>query len=315
VNGIMVEQVESNRLARTLDWHIQHIENYQPYCAEHRYRQDKDTLAWRSKPLCELIFLVLILHRQRLTSPEFIALEQHALRSACGFEWEALMAEDPSSSVCVAMAMDLFALHAVPMPALFAQFRRARSVGYFHSVLRIPFRDMDYQYMMSKVVSESDYVALEAGFAMTAFGLGKNPCSYSVNDIYSLTHALFYLTDMGAIELDRRTLGVADGRLQRTLMILVTMMLRGDNNDVLGELLICIRICRLPLRVVEQRFCSAAMEKVLAGMAPDGCVPSSARSIERAAGGNAKFLEVYHTTLVVSILLGLGGEQGWASCH
>lgn len=311
----MVEQGEPTRLARTLDWHLQHIENYQPYFAAHHYREDKDTLAWRSKPLCELIFLVLILHRQGLASPEFIALEQRTLRAACGFEWEALMAEDPSSSVCVAMAMDLFALHAVPMPGLFAQFRRARSSGYFHSVLRIPFRDMDCHYMMSKVVSGSDPAALDAGFAMTAFGLGKNPCSYTVNDIYSLTHALFYLTDMGAIELDRRTLGVVDGRLQRTLMILVTMMLRGDNNDVLGELLICIRICRLPLRGVEQRFCAAAMAKILAGMAPDGCVPSSARSIDRAAGGTAKFLEVYHTTLVVSILLGLRGEWGWTSCH
>jgi len=308
VNCIIVEQVEPTRLARTLDWHLKHIENYQPYFPAHHYREDKDTLAWRSKPLCELIYLVLILHRLGLASPEFIALEQRTLRAAREFEWEALMAEDPSSSVCVAMAMDLLDLHAVPIPGLRAQFLRARASGYFHSVLRIPFRDMDYHYMMSKVVSDGDRGALDAGFALTAFGLGKNPCSYTVNDIYSLTHALFYLTDMGAIELDPLTSGVADGRLRRTLMVLVAMLLRGDNNDVLGELLICVRICRLSLNGFEQRLCTAAMAKILAGMAPDGCVPSSTRSIERAACGSAKFLEVYHTTLVASILLGLRGE-------
>lgn len=308
MNCIIVEQVEPTRLARTLDWHLKHIENYQPYFPAHHYREDKDTLAWRSKPLCELIYLVLILHRLGLASPEFIALEQRTLRAAREFEWEALMAEDPSSSVCVAMAMDLLDLHAVPIPGLRAQFLRARASGYFHSVLRIPFRDMDYHYMMSKVVSDGDRGALDAGFALTAFGLGKNPCSYTVNDIYSLTHALFYLTDMGAIELDPLTSGVADGRLRRTLMVLVAMLLRGDNNDVLGELMICVRICRLSLNGFEQRLCTAAMAKILAGMAPDGCVPSSTRSIERAACGSAKFLEVYHTTLVASILLGLRGE-------
>ncbi|MDV3513555.1 hypothetical protein [Stenotrophomonas sp. C1657] len=308
MNCIVVEQAEPTRLARTLDWHLKHIENYQPYFPGHHYREDKDTLAWRSKPLCELIYLVLILHRLGLASPEYTALQQRTLRAAREFEWEALMAEDPSSSVCVAMAMDLFALHAVPMHGLRAQFLRARASGYFHSVLRIPFRDMDYHYMMSKVVSGGGPGALEGGFAMTAFGLGKNPCSYTVNDIYSLTHALFYLTDMGAIELDRLTLGVADGRLRQTLMILVAMLLRGDNNDVLGELLICVRICGLSLDGFEQRLCAQALAKILSGMAPDGCVPSSARSIERAACGNAKFLEVYHTTLVASILLGLGGE-------
>ena len=308
MNCIIVEQVEPTRLARTLDWHLKHIENYQPYFPAPHYREDKDTLAWRSKPLCELIYLVLILHRLGLASPEFIALEQRTLRAAREFEWEALMAEDPSSSVCVAMAMDLLDLHAVPIPGLRAQFLRARASGYFHSVLRIPFRDMDYHYMMSKVVSDGDRGALDAGFALTAFGLGKNPCSYTVNDIYSLTHALFYLTDMGAIELDPLTSGVADGRLRRTLMVLVAMLLRGDNNDVLGELLICVRICRLSLNGFEQRLCTAAMAKILAGMAPDGCVPSSTRSIERAACGSAKFLEVYHTTLVASILLGLRGE-------
>lgn len=308
MNCIVVELAEPTRLVRTLDWHLQNIEAYQPHFSEHHYREDKDTLAWRCKPLCELIFVVLILHRLGQTSSEFIALEQRTLQMARKFEWESLMAEDPSSSVCVAMAMALFTLHEVPMPELSAQFLRARSSGYFHSVLRIPFRDMDYHYMMAKVVFGADPDRLDTGFAMTAFGLGKNPCSYTVNDIYSLTHALFYLTDMGAIELDRLTLGVADGRLQRTLMILVAMLLRGDNNDVLGELLICIRICRFQLSALEQRVCATAMTKILAGMAPDGCVPSSFHSIERAACGKARFLEVYHTTLVSSILLGLYGE-------
>lgn len=123
----------------------------------------------------------------------------------------------------------------------------ANDIRFFEGMDRLPYRQMDFAYSLG-VVGIRDYEPyLASWFANTACGRGQHLARYSIGDLYSLTHAIFCLTDVGLNPTTPGLDGVTDKRMRRHLIRLTGMMVRADNLDVLGELLLCCLMCRLDL--------------------------------------------------------------------
>jgi len=264
---------------------------------------------WRIKPLIELVLFLVIVKANGVQSKACRPLTDMVLAEASRFDWHELAAFDPASMSPLALTLQFFALHGRAPPFEPAYFEALRSTEYLHGMDRLPYREMDLQYGLSKVGRPESEAKLPVLFRDTAFGRGQLIPRYSVDDIYSLTHALFYLTDLGIRSLDTVLDGPTRHRLRRDLIQLTVVMIRGDNCDVLGELLICWIMCGIEASPTETAIMNAGLDRMLVRMTPDGAVPPTSDVRKRLLSGDAGFADVYHTTLVAAILFALVGKS------
>ena len=260
---------------------------------------------WLAKPLCELIFLLLVLHRHGVADDIVAKLDRLAIAQAREFDWHQLAAYDPSAATPLATVADYFAIMSEPHPFEVAHLDHLYRSGYFHGMDRLPYRDMDLDYCMSRIGHPVAAQGLAGAFADTAFGKRKNLSRYSIDDIYSLTHSIFYLTDLGFRRPDALLERETVARMRRTLIGLTGIMIRSDNRDVLGELLLCWRFCGIVPDAFEKRLYTAGVDQLLLHMNDDGSLPHNAKVKERSASGKARFIELYHTTLVAALFLSI----------
>lgn len=109
-----------------------------------------------------------------------------------------------------------------------------------------------------------------------------------IGDVYSITHTVFYLSDMGRRRLED------DARTERIASVLDSLVIhswRLADWDLLCELLLCLRLLSRPTALGEP-WCAAA-----AAFHQDGSLPS-----DRWARGGDAFAAAYHTTLVGVLL-------------
>ncbi len=267
--------------------------------------QRDDSMPWRVKPLGELMFLVLVLQRHRIQVKRTRPLAEFVAREVERFDWHMLAGYDPSAATPLAMLADFAAIQVRTAPFERSHFENLLVTGYFNGMDRVPYRDMDLAYSLWRIGLEASPDVMEPMFAATAFGRKQHLARYSIDDIYSLTHALFYLTDIGQRPLDETLDPSLAGRLRRELVALTAIMIRADNVDVLGELLLNWMFCGLKADALEQKIFDAGVERVLGALTPSGALPSTHRSRRRALAGEAGFHELYHTTLVGALMFSL----------
>lgn len=307
LRGFLRRQVMQRRSLAALNW----LESHGP-----SFRIDANAsfaatvagahaLPWQVKPLTELLFLLLVFKRHGLHEKRLRELDEFVLQEAASFDWHALLAYDPSAATPLAMIADFFLLHGRPPPFETDHFDALLKMHYFLGVDRVPYRDMDLAYSLWRLGHTRAMDKVGLLFAETAFGKAQCLAKYSIDDIYSLTHAIFYLTDVGHRPLSETIDAKTEPRLRRDLIALTAIMLRADNCDVLGELLLGWRFCRLRAAPHEEEIFQAGVDRIIASMMSDGSVPSTARGRERALAGKASFGELYHTTLVSSLLLSM----------
>ncbi len=113
-----------------------------------------------------------------------------------------------------------------------------------------------------------------------------------IGDMYSITHTVFYLSDMG-----RRPL--ADhgqiGRIASILDNLVIHSWRLGDWDLLCELLLALRLIGRPTALREPWQAAASAFR------PEGSLPSGTEQVDAGRRGN-EFAHAYHTTLVGVLL-------------
>jgi hypothetical protein len=264
---------------------------------------------WRVKPLIELMLFIVIVKRNNVQSKASLPLTDLVLSEAATFDWHELAAFDPAAISPLALTLQFFELHGRDHPFEIDYFETLQSTEYLYGMDRLPYRDMDLQYALSKAGRPESAEKLPGLFQDTAFGRGQLVPRYSVDDIYSLTHALFYLTDLGQQSLDAVLDPPTRLRLRRDLVVLTVAMVRGDNCDVLGELLICWIMCGFEAGPAEQAILGAGLDRMLVRMTADGAVPPTSDVRRRLLNGEAGFADVYHTTLVAAILFALLGKS------
>lgn len=265
----------------------------------------QDPIPWRIKPVGELLFLVLVLKRHGILNKEVRALGDFVEQEVGKFDWHALAAYDPSAATPLAMVADYFKFEGLPPPFEIDHFNLMNEIGYFDGMDRVPYREMDMEYSFWRIGIDRRDFDLARIFDRTAFGRGQHLPRYSVDDTYSLTHAIFYLTDVG-----RRPIGdvlsqETIARLRQQLKELTVIFIRSDNVDVLGELLINWIFLGFEREPLEELVFQKALLRVLANQSKNGAIASKAMSAQRAREGTATFLELYHTTLVGTMLLNL----------
>ncbi len=262
-------------------------------------------LPWRIKPLGELVFMLIMLHRKGISSRELRALTTFALDECEKFDWQMLASFDPSAASPVATVIDFFRLNGRTPPIDIDYIGRLNSLNYFSGMDRIPYRYMDVLYSYSRIGWEDHHNELATSFALTPFGKRQIISRYSIDDIYSLTHSLFYLSDIGNRPLSTLLDLKEVERIRKTLYRLIAIMIRSDNCDVLGELLLCARLCGFKPQGIERAIYRVGTRRMLHAQARHGSIASTEGVRLRDVDGKADFRELYHTTLVGALMLSL----------
>jgi hypothetical protein len=126
---------------------------------------------------------------------------------------------------------------------------------------------------------------------------------------------VFYLTDLGLRAVECMLDSPTARRLRDEIATLTAAMLRGDNTDVLGELLLCWLFCGIGSSGLNRVIFDLAVHQMMAAATKDGAVAPSARIFRQAMAGQATFKQLYHTTLVAAFLFNLLSETGTYAIH
>lgn len=284
------------RAVKGLDWLWTHREGFQITPSPN------DDLPWQVKPLAELMFLLTVFRRNEFEFPLSDQLGQYAMDVADGFDWHQMAAFDPSAATPLALVAKFYETESRPVPFEEAYFHFLSDIRFFEGMDRLPYRQMDFAYSMGLIGINDHAARMPVFFANTAFGRGQHLARYSIGDLYSLTHAIFYLTDVGREPTARMLDPETNQRMREHLISLTALMVRGDNVDVLGELLLCCLMCGIDLQGVNGLIFQWALQSLESWYVSDGSLPPTQAKAVKAKNGTATFAEMYHTTLV-SILL------------
>lgn len=268
-------------------------------------RANGDAIPWQVKPLAELMLLLVVMERHGVKDKLLNGLSAIAMAEGDGFDWHELAAYDPSAATGMALVADFYRTLKRSAPFDNRFFLFLNQIGYFEGMDRLPYRDMDLAYNLGRVVSAEYERDLPRWLASTAFGRRQHIVRYTIDDIYSLTHAVFYLTDLGLRPVESLLDAETAGRLRAELSTLTAAILRADNTDVLGELLLCWMFCDIERNSLNQAILDHAIYQMTAAMTKDGAVAPSARIFRQAGEGRATFKQLYHTTLVGAFLFTL----------
>lgn len=286
---------------RSIEWLCRHEDDF-------KISRAANAVPWQVKPIAELMFLLTALKRHGLRSSSLERLSEGALTEAGEFDWHELAAYDPSAATGMALVADFFHCQERPAPFDDRFFSFLNDVGYFEGMDRLPYRDMDLAYNLARVVSTDYEKEIPVWFRSTAFGRRQHIVRYSIDDVYSLTHAIFYLTDLGLRAPDTLLDVETAGRLRTELATLTGAMLRADNTDVLGELLLCWLFCGIQRTGLNGVIFAHGLRQMMAA-ATDGAVAPTAAIFRQTRAGEATFKQLYHTTLVGAFLFNLLAEN------
>jgi hypothetical protein len=163
---------------------------------------------------------------------------------------------------------------------------------------------MDLAYNLGRIVSTEYEKEIPVWFRSTAFGRRQHIVRYSIDDVYSLTHAIFYITDLGLRAPDVLLDAETAARLRSELATLTGAMLRADNTDVLGELLLCWLFCGVERTGLNGIIFQQGLHVMMAAE-QDGAIAPTGKILRQAKAGEATFDQLYHTTLVGAFLFNL----------
>ncbi len=101
---------------------------------------------------------------------------------------------------------------------------------------RSPYRQLDVSYSLSKVGIKSNYPDADSLLWTTVISKKFNPLYLSDDLAYSITHTIFYITDMGRRDKEF----ILKYRVSKLLKTLIYFFELKNNVDLLSECLICL---------------------------------------------------------------------------
>jgi hypothetical protein len=185
----------------------------------------------------------------------------------------------------------------IRLPAFEEAINALHSAGYPKALENTPYRQMELQYVTWKAGLSQHRPAWGSLYRSSVLGLGGNPIYFAIYDVYSVTHTLFYLTDVCGPRTDmpathrQRAIDVAES--------LLVHYWRKPDWDITCELLINL----VGLSHYETSLFTSAFSAVANVWRKDGALPGpqfSAKNDE--CEPKHLFRDCYHTTLVGLIL-------------
>jgi hypothetical protein len=175
-----------------------------------------------------------------------------------------------------------------------------RNLGLLSSLHAFTVTGMQFEYLLHLLKLTPQAINITDAYIGSDL-IGLNLASMDTFGAYKLTHAIFWVTDMGRIPL---ALGNPDQtRLNKRLNALLVRFLKEENWDIVGELLICLyAVKRFSGHLVDY-----ALQWIQRVQLELGAWPASGEEREKLVTKGddevAKFRCCYHTTLVVAMLL------------
>lgn len=275
---------------RALDWTSQNLEAFHP---DHEFVSDHSL---RVKPFIELVFVLNPFlrwgHQHR--DARLARLERFVAHTFGSYDFAAFAQQDPAGLIVFALRDEFYRLSGRPAPAdgLLARFL---DTG-LHRLVRLsrtPYRAMDLSYSIGRAGLDFAPQTLLPDLPDTVLGQGRPLVHASDSDLYSLTHTLFYLADLGAAPVAE--CWSAAPALHRQLRAALGLTLRQGNADLSGEFLMCLGF----MGEIDSPATRLAWGRLQALQLPCGAVPAPSYRPERDDAGHYRFTQCYHTTLVI----------------
>ncbi|NUF24867.1 DUF6895 family protein [Bombilactobacillus mellis] len=158
---------------------------------------------------------------------------------------------------------------------------------------RAPFRMMDIKYSLEKAHIHSSLPDYQTLFKNTALGKEVDVSSISSMGAYSITHTIFYLTDMGR---RKPPINYDYESLKKLLFSLIEFYSLKQDMDILSELIICINFLHYKLNPFMENYINYCFKLLKRKQHRNGSVPPFI--YKRSHSPKQEFINCYHTTLV-----------------
>jgi len=158
---------------------------------------------------------------------------------------------------------------------------------------RTPFRNLDTKYSLNQVNISDNLPSYEQLYYETILGKGLSAYYLTPMGMYSITHTIFYLTNMGR---SKEYLYLLADKSELLKNLLTENMMRNDL-DILAEVVMCCFFMQLEEDEDMRELLAYAINFIVAGQLVDGSFPAP---IDDTQNLNQKeiFQLRYHTTLV-----------------
>ena len=159
-------------------------------------------------------------------------------------------------------------------------------------IKRTPFRTMDMKYSLNKAQIKDNLSSYKEIFQDTILGKKLSLFYYSPSSAYSLTHTIFYITDMGNdYKIDNEIKDISF-----ILQCLIGMHINNNDLDILAEVLLCVLFLNEYEVVNNRGIFDFGMKYIQDHQRNNGSFPAPIVSTSK--DKFKRFKEDYHTTLV-----------------
>ncbi|MDO3662402.1 hypothetical protein [Bacillus sp. C28GYM-DRY-1] len=277
----------------SLKWIINHLEYF-----DMRHKVSRG-FRWRIKTFVELIFLTNYLVRNRLHY-------DHDVEKLVDFisvrlqddQLEEFIHFDPDGLAGLAIAGEFLCLtEQTTQHSIIRELNKFTAFNFDNSLAKIPFRKMDLSYSLNRAGVPSTIPDLYSLYSFTAAGQDIPNTYMTDTDAYSITHTIFYITDMGhkCPEIREAELETLKAKVLKFLSIYICL----ENLDIISELIMCCVF--LNIDITQENIMplyKAAWKKIYSGQMTDGSIPGITYDVNKANGKEYVFTHCYHTTLV-----------------
>jgi hypothetical protein len=171
--------------------------------------------------------------------------------------------------------------------------------GYPFAIEKLPYLEIAARYGLWKAGLRSKPPGIGMFFQRTSVARCRNPIYLSTQEVYSITHTLFYTTDIAGPCSDMPVL--LRSRIVALLETLLIHYWRKSDWDVAGEILLNL----VALDQFSTPFFGSAFSACISARLPSGAMPGPGFAAGNVALTRKKVFEgCYHTTLVAIFLWG-----------
>ena len=281
-----------------LDWFIENLELFDPFREAGKFDQ------YYAKPLLELSLTCMLYVRSRHQGKDHrineIALFVDRIWRRPEY-WQRLV-RFPETLLLYGMTSIALRRCGLGNSCDAELMARVLEEGYASAVEVVPYRALDFRYMIDCGEYNLTFPTYSEIYNGTLLSKNPTPLYLTDEDVYAVTHTLFYISDFGA----RAPEAIPQEQLpaaKRLVALLLGVYVRSKNWDLVAELLIsCQCLDWRPGFVFD-----TAWEDLMTAQRADGVVPGpyfSAEKMQKLSGIEQRVYDLkqnYHTTLVSAL--------------
>lgn len=272
------------------EWLIKNLKYFDPK-KDSKIANDK----YRVKAFTELIFIQNMFYPKRIFKDKNQnIINKFVLESIKNFSYYEYVLKNPEMLSLLPTVIEFLLNHKSYQFKDYQKVKKLIALNYDTLIDRTAFRKLDLIYSFGKIGIITNLGSLDSVYSSTLLAKAGNSFYYSNIDAYSITHTIFYMTDMGRKE----NLSLQSKEILDLLLKLIELFLLKDNMDILAELLICVKMLNFRPTDEQKYLLNLAVKVLMKHQQSTGMFLGP--GINSAVRYNAEknFRLNYHTTMV-----------------